>query len=174
MKHIIAVDPIQKTLTGSTAEATVDPVGNWKLWPFSFKRSNSRKGTPSPVDDCTDFDIKKASDRNIAVDGEASIFKHQVEKKMVRSISPTSEQLASLNLKDGGNTVTFTFYTAMLGKQQVRFSLFSFLLCFHSCLHFVTNYVSQQVEAKIYLWKWNTRVVISDVDGTITKYGISF
>lgn len=27
-----------------------------------------------------------------------------------------------------------------------------------------------QVDARIYLWKWNTRVVISDVDGTITKY----
>lgn len=27
-----------------------------------------------------------------------------------------------------------------------------------------------QVDARIYLWKWDTRVVISDVDGTITKY----
>jgi phosphatidate phosphatase PAH1 len=26
-----------------------------------------------------------------------------------------------------------------------------------------------QVDAKVYLWKWNTRIVISDVDGTITK-----
>lgn len=29
--------------------------------------------------------------------------------------------------------------------------------------------VLKQVEAHIYLWKWNTRIVISDVDGTITK-----
>ncbi|KAG1330723.1 hypothetical protein COCNU_02G006910 [Cocos nucifera] len=28
---------------------------------------------------------------------------------------------------------------------------------------------SEQVDANIYLWKWNTRIVISDVDGTITK-----
>ncbi|KAG6479593.1 hypothetical protein ZIOFF_063060 [Zingiber officinale] len=27
----------------------------------------------------------------------------------------------------------------------------------------------QQVDARIYLWKWNTQIVISDVDGTITK-----
>lgn len=138
LKHIIP-----NSRAGSPVEATVDPVGNWKLWPFSFKRSSSRKGTQSAVDDCIDFDIKKASDMNIGMDGEASNFKHKAEKQMVKSLSPTSEQLASLNLKEGGNAITFTFYTAVLGKQQV--------------------------DARIYLWKWNTRVVISDVDGTITK-----
>ncbi|KAM1177331.1 hypothetical protein ACFX1X_017086 [Malus domestica] len=64
-------------------------------------------------------------------------------KRMERALAPMSEQLASLKLKEGKNTVTFTFFTAMLGKQQV--------------------------DARIYLWKWNTRIVISDVDGTITK-----
>ncbi|KAJ6722425.1 LIPIN [Salix koriyanagi] len=62
---------------------------------------------------------------------------------MVRANTPTSEELASLNLKEGRNVVTFTFSTAMLGKQQV--------------------------DARIYLWKWNTHIVISDVDGTITR-----
>ncbi|KAA8516484.1 hypothetical protein F0562_017010 [Nyssa sinensis] len=28
------------------------------------------------------------------------------------------------------------------------------------------------VDARIYLWKWNARIVISDVDGTITKSGV--
>jgi phosphatidate phosphatase LPIN len=27
----------------------------------------------------------------------------------------------------------------------------------------------QQVDARIYLWKWNSRIVVSDVDGTITR-----
>ncbi|XP_022951702.1 phosphatidate phosphatase PAH2-like isoform X1 [Cucurbita moschata] len=134
---------LPNSTVGSPAEATAVPVGNWKLWPFSFKRSSSGKVTPSAVDGYTDFDTKKGSDRNIGVDGEVSIFKRKAEKKMVRFISPTSKQLASLNLKEGGNTVTFTFYTAVLGKQEV--------------------------DARIYLWKSNTRVVISDVDGTITK-----
>lgn len=31
------------------------------------------------------------------------------------------------------------------------------------------KFFMKQVEAHIYLWKWNTRIVISDVDGTITK-----
>ncbi|KAG6585657.1 Phosphatidate phosphatase PAH2, partial [Cucurbita argyrosperma subsp. sororia] len=134
---------LPNSTVGSPAEATAVPVGNWKLWPFSFKRSSSGKVTPSAVDGYTDFDTKKGSDGNIGMDGEASIFKRKVEKKMVRFISPTSKQLASLNLKEGGNTVTFTFYTAVLGRQEV--------------------------DARIYLWKSNTRVVISDVDGTITK-----
>lgn len=29
--------------------------------------------------------------------------------------------------------------------------------------------IKLQVDAHIYLWKWNARIVISDVDGTITK-----
>ncbi|KAK7291120.1 hypothetical protein RIF29_06024 [Crotalaria pallida] len=63
--------------------------------------------------------------------------------KKLRAKTPSSEQLASLNLKEGRNIVTFSFSTAMLGTRQV--------------------------DARIYLWKWNTRIVISDVDGTITR-----
>ncbi|XP_027940507.1 phosphatidate phosphatase PAH2 isoform X2 [Vigna unguiculata] len=62
--------------------------------------------------------------------------------KNVRQNTPTSEQLESLNLREGRNTITFSFSTAM---------------------------GNQQVDAQIYLWKWNTRIVISDVDGTITR-----
>ncbi|KAE9600040.1 hypothetical protein Lal_00046005 [Lupinus albus] len=57
--------------------------------------------------------------------------------------TPTSDQLASLNLKEGRNIVTFSFSTTTLGTRQV--------------------------DARIYLWKWDTRIVISDVDGTITR-----
>ncbi|KAF3457799.1 hypothetical protein FNV43_RR02459 [Rhamnella rubrinervis] len=42
----------------------------------------------------------------------------EILKKMVRFISPTSEQLASLNLKEGRNTVTFKFSTPMLGRSR--------------------------------------------------------
>ncbi|KAL8058813.1 hypothetical protein ABFX02_03G045900 [Erythranthe guttata] len=69
--------------------------------------------------------------------------KLEVKKKIVKTLTPTSEQLASLNLKEGKNIVIFTFSTPMLGKQQV--------------------------DARIFLWRWDTRVVISDVDGTITR-----
>lgn len=45
--------------------------------------------------------------------------KLEVKKKIVKTLLPTPEQLASLNLKEGKNIVIFTFSTAMLGKQQV-------------------------------------------------------
>ncbi|KAK6146958.1 hypothetical protein DH2020_017870 [Rehmannia glutinosa] len=64
-------------------------------------------------------------------------------KQIIRTNIPTTDQIASLNLKEGMNIVKFVFSTRVLG--------------------------SQKVEAHIYLWKWNTRIVISDVDGTITK-----
>ncbi|PRQ32627.1 putative phosphatidate phosphatase [Rosa chinensis] len=42
-----------------------------------------------------------------------------------------------------------------------------YLLCF------LIIFGSLQVDARIYLWKWNTHIVIADVDGTITKLGQS-
>jgi phosphatidate phosphatase LPIN len=39
--------------------------------------------------------------------------------RKVRSLTPTSEELASLDLRDGRNVITFTFSTAMLGEQKV-------------------------------------------------------
>ncbi|KAL3514501.1 hypothetical protein ACH5RR_027218 [Cinchona calisaya] len=83
------------------------------------------------------------ANRKMDIDDEKDFPKMKVTEKKTRSITPTSEQLASLNLKEGRNSVVFTFSTPMLGQQQV--------------------------DARIYLWKWDTRVVISDVDGTITR-----
>ncbi|OWM80734.1 hypothetical protein CDL15_Pgr006764 [Punica granatum] len=75
-----------------------------------------------------------------------SKLKRTVTDKSMKVFTPTSEQLASLKLNDGGNAIIFTFCTKMLGKQQV--------------------------DARIYLWKWSDRIIISDVDGTITKSDI--
>lgn len=51
------------------------------------------------------------------------VHKSKAKKKGIRVLSPTTEQLASLNLKEGKNIVTFTFSTQMLGKQQVCYIL---------------------------------------------------
>jgi phosphatidate phosphatase LPIN len=60
-----------------------------------------------------------------------------------KSLRLTSEQLKSLNLKKGANTVQFSVVSGFQGKA----------VC----------------SAKIFLWDHDTKVVISDVDGTITK-----
>ncbi|ELR23354.1 lipin, Nterminal containing protein [Acanthamoeba castellanii str. Neff] len=59
-----------------------------------------------------------------------------------RTLRPTSEQLAALGLKEGANKATFI----------VR-----------------SEAATQEVTAMIYLWSRFTKIVISDIDGTITK-----
>ncbi|CAH8390769.1 unnamed protein product [Eruca vesicaria subsp. sativa] len=97
--------------------------GSW--WPFSRRRSrNDSESSSKDAGEPEEKQQEKPLPRPV--------------KKMVRALAPTSEQLASLDLKEGMNTVNFTFSTNI-------------------------------VDARIYLWKWNARIVISDVDGTITR-----
>ncbi|CAI8599231.1 unnamed protein product [Vicia faba] len=117
--------------------------GNWRIWPFSLSRSVSRERLPPIPNDAKSTIFGNSSENMTFTDVNKNDSKPNPTKKMIRETTPTSEQIASLNLKEGRNIVTFTFSTAMLGKQQV--------------------------DAQIYLWKWNDRIVISDVDGTITK-----
>ncbi|RXH72758.1 hypothetical protein DVH24_012442 [Malus domestica] len=100
-------------------------------------------GLSADVNGSKSPEAENASESTVGTDGDKNMLTPKGMKRMERALAPMSEQLASLKLKEGKNTVTFTFFTAMLGKQQV--------------------------DARIYLWKWNTRIVISDVDGTITK-----
>ncbi|XP_009359431.2 phosphatidate phosphatase PAH2-like isoform X2 [Pyrus x bretschneideri] len=128
---------------GDPSKANVAASGSWTLWPFGFRGSNSRTAMQPDVNGSKSPEAENASESTVGTDGDKNMLTPKGMKKMERALAPTSEQLASLKLKEGKNTVTFTFFTAMLGKQQV--------------------------DARIYLWKWNTRIVISDVDGTITK-----
>ena len=61
------------------------------------------------------------------IDGEKEDCSPKLDKNHTRALTPTSEQLASLNLAQGQNTVTFTFSTSVLGAQKVICS-FSHLL----------------------------------------------
>ncbi|CRG99895.1 HAD superfamily protein, putative [Plasmodium relictum] len=73
-------------------------------------------------------------------------IKNSEEKLKVRyrkSLRPTSEQLQSLNLKEGANTITFLVTSSLQGTKSIN--------------------------GTIYLWKKNAKIVISDVDGTITR-----
>ncbi|XP_049589449.1 zgc:123305 [Syngnathus scovelli] len=60
-----------------------------------------------------------------------------------KSLRLTSEQIANLNLREGVNKVIFSVTTQYQG----------------TC----------RCEAAIYLWNWDDRIIISDIDGTITK-----
>ncbi|GMH17707.1 hypothetical protein Nepgr_019548 [Nepenthes gracilis] len=134
-KGMIVVDAVEKAGEGDPQRFSDSKNANWRFWPFSFRRSKSLKSRQP--------DLENPCECSKGMAWDAAMNAPKVNRKKIRAITPTSEQLASLNLKEGKNVVTFTFSTAMLGDQQV--------------------------DARIYLWKWNTRIVISDVDGTITK-----
>ncbi|WOL09249.1 phosphatidate phosphatase PAH1 [Canna indica] len=116
----------------------------WRLWPIPFRRYTSLQRTNSSL-----------SNEDLFLDSESGFQGSNVEKanndnmsqsprkQYIRTNIPTNEQIASLNLREGQNMVAFSFSTIVLGRQQV--------------------------DAHIYLWKWNARIVISDVDGTITR-----
>lgn len=65
------------------------------------------------------------------------------KKRYAKTLRLTSEQLRSLNLRKGANTVSFSVSSAYQGTA--------------TCV------------AKIFLWDYDAQVVISDIDGTITK-----
>lgn len=120
------------------------PTGRgWRLWPIPFRRGRTIENTTT-----------NSSTEDIVTDSEPGSQKQPTEatsptseksphKQLMRTNVPTSDQIASLDLKEGQNLVTFISNSRVLGPQKV--------------------------EAHIYLWKWNARIVISDVDGTITK-----
>ncbi|XP_066090513.1 phosphatidate phosphatase LPIN3 isoform X1 [Saccopteryx bilineata] len=60
-----------------------------------------------------------------------------------KSLRLSSDQIRQLNLQEGANDVVFSVTTQYQGTCRCR--------------------------ATIYLWNWDDRVVISDIDGTITK-----
>ncbi|KAL8259699.1 hypothetical protein R6Q59_027652 [Mikania micrantha] len=123
---------------------TSTPSGRtWQLWPIPFRRVKTLDHSNSNMS-AEDVFLDSESVFDSPQPVEASPTSSQSPKKQfVRTQVPTNEQISSLNLKDGQNKVSFIFSTRVLGVEKV--------------------------DAHIYLWKWNARIVISDVDGTITK-----
>ncbi|KAK1433509.1 hypothetical protein QVD17_10420 [Tagetes erecta] len=138
-----SVDDLSKDLKDGSIASDGPPDsagGSWSLWPFRRSGTTSISENNNIVSE----NSKKVSDvesgQEVDVEKE---WPSPKSDKMTRELTPTTEQLSSLNLAEGQNTVTFTFSTSVLGPQKV--------------------------DARIYLWRWDTRIVISDVDGTITK-----
>ncbi|XP_059183244.1 phosphatidate phosphatase LPIN2-like [Centropristis striata] len=76
---------------------------------------------------------------HVQTEGPAPTPCHSYKK----SLRLSSNQIASLKLRDGPNDVTFSITTQYQG----------------TC----------RCEGTIYLWNWDDKVIISDIDGTITK-----
>lgn len=145
-KDAIPVEQDDSSRAGDDESTPTSSGRRWRLWPIPFRRVKTLEHSNS-----------NSSNEEIFVDSESTLQNSQAEqsprvqnggneppkRQLVRTNVPTTEQIASLNLKEGQNMIAFTFSTRVLGTQKV--------------------------DAHIYLWKWNARIVISDVDGTITK-----
>lgn len=131
-------------LTEDTGLPSTPSGRRWRLWPIPFRRIKTLEHNASNISGEDVFlDSESVFESPRPVETTTPTSSQSPPKQFVRTRVPTTEQISSLNLKDGQNMVSFIFSTRVLGVQKV--------------------------DAHIYLWKWNARIVISDVDGTITK-----
>ncbi|XP_056277839.1 phosphatidate phosphatase LPIN2 isoform X2 [Pseudoliparis swirei] len=170
---ILSLQAFQKNLPKATEEAWVKEKmpkksGRWWFWrkraDSTIKQSETKletkeecqleEGTsmsqeklplpPKAGDSSSDEEAKEVSaascqERLQPIESQHHPNQHSYRK----SLRLSSDQIASLKLKEGPNDVTFSITTQYQG----------------TC----------RCEGTIYLWNWNDKVIISDIDGTITK-----
>uniref|UniRef100_A0AAQ4Q518 phosphatidate phosphatase n=1 Tax=Gasterosteus aculeatus aculeatus TaxID=481459 RepID=A0AAQ4Q518_GASAC len=162
---ILSLQAFQKNLPKATEEAWVKEKmpkksGRWWFWrkradstikqvrkfPLVLKTANLsllflllKAGDSSSDEEAKEVSAASCQERLQPVDGQHHPSQHAYRK----SLRLSSDQIASLKLKEGPNDVTFSITTQYQG----------------TC----------RCEGTIYLWNWDDRVIISDIDGTITK-----
>ncbi|XP_041670387.1 phosphatidate phosphatase LPIN2-like [Cheilinus undulatus] len=170
---ILSMQAFQKNLPKATEEAWVKEKmpkksGRWWFWrKSSVKQSSSEAklgsqeslSSDSPalhrapetqrkaVEWSSDDETKELNavapspepTEHVQTEGPAPASGHSYKK----SLRLSSDQIASLKLREGPNDVTFSITTQYQG----------------TC----------RCEGTIYLWNWDDKVIISDIDGTITK-----
>ncbi|KAM4605713.1 phosphatidate phosphatase LPIN2 [Polymixia lowei] len=171
---ILSLQAFQKNLPKATEEAWVKEKmpkksGRWWFWrkraDSTIKQSETKMETkeesqleeggsslsqekltlpPKAGDSSSDEEAKEVS----AVSCQerlqpVEVQPHPIPPTYRKSLRLSSDQIASLKLKEGPNDVTFSITTQYQG----------------TC----------RCEGTIYLWNWDDKVIISDIDGTITK-----
>ncbi|RVE58663.1 hypothetical protein OJAV_G00196610 [Oryzias javanicus] len=146
---ILCMQAFQKNLPKATEEAWVKEKmpkksGRWWFWRKKQHQAaiGDQAGEPGFTEQrepCPPPGRRHAEERCRVTDGPAPAQCHLYKK----SLRLSSDQIASLKLRDGPNDVTFSITTQYQG----------------TC----------RCEGTIYLWNWDDRVIISDIDGTITK-----
>ncbi|NWX31729.1 LPIN3 phosphatase, partial [Notiomystis cincta] len=150
---VLSLQAFQRNIPESIVDELVNeqmPKKDRKWW-FSRKRSEFPirevcmqhfvKTLADPFPSLCRQEGKESSSDTQLLPHEAYAQKHLPTFK--KSLRLSSEQLERLNLQEGPNEVAFSVTTQYQG----------------TC----------RCEATIYLWNWNEKVVISDIDGTITK-----
>uniref|UniRef100_A0A8C7THV9 phosphatidate phosphatase n=1 Tax=Oncorhynchus mykiss TaxID=8022 RepID=A0A8C7THV9_ONCMY len=146
---ILSMQAFQKNLPKATEEAWVKEKmpkksGRWWFWrKSSVKQFNLRLFLGTAADSSSDEESKElnalAPTECVQTEISAPTGSHSYKK----SLRLSSDQIVSLKLREGPNDVTFSITTQYQG----------------TC----------RCEGTIYLWNWDDKVIISDIDGTITK-----
>ncbi|KAK3567456.1 hypothetical protein QTP86_019994, partial [Hemibagrus guttatus] len=160
---ILSMQVFQKTLPKEAEDTWVKQkmpkkTNRWWFWRKNSVQqsetlktaSNTLSGNLHHYADSPDLQQMAAADSstdedskelNTAVCVQSAGYTHTHSYK--KSLRLSTDQIVSLGLKDGPNNVVFSITTQYQG----------------TC----------RCEGTIYLWHWNDKIVISDIDGTITK-----
>ncbi|KAK6491910.1 phosphatidate phosphatase LPIN2-like [Huso huso] len=169
---ILSLQTFQKRLPKTTVEAWVQEKmpkksGRWWFWrkraDSNAKQQSERKletqdslsGSDPPH--CQDNTSMRSKEGDSSSDEESNKINKSAHNDNIqtenlcqgnttsykKSLRLSSDQIASLKLKEGPNDVVFSITTQYQG----------------TC----------RCEGTIYLWNWDDKIIISDIDGTITK-----
>lgn len=138
-------------------EGPKQEVGRRSWW--SWRRGGaSRETTPAPENENDALKTADTKDVVIEVDDDSKLedknedVNEQIDvprspssssDKYRKTLRLTSKQIVLLNLRDGMNEVEFSVTTAYQGTSRCQ--------------------------CHLYKWKWDDKIVVSDIDGTITK-----
>uniref|UniRef100_A0A3Q4HKK5 phosphatidate phosphatase n=1 Tax=Neolamprologus brichardi TaxID=32507 RepID=A0A3Q4HKK5_NEOBR len=151
---VLSMMSFQKNLPKSTIERLVKdkmPKKSGRWW-FSWRRRDMDSIKGSATLDDVDSDEAAGLGRTAVISSSLSTetlnTAQSISQMYRKSLRLTSKQIEHLNLHEGANKVVFSVTTQYQG----------------TC----------RCEAAIYLWNWDDRVIISDIDGTITKLTKSY
>uniref|UniRef100_A0A8C2BFE3 phosphatidate phosphatase n=1 Tax=Cyprinus carpio TaxID=7962 RepID=A0A8C2BFE3_CYPCA len=143
---VLAMQVFQKPLPKATVENIMKekmPKKGGRWW-FSWRgRNNSSKSVCLLKDESSSSEDDSAGAKQNPVSNQSEVLHSTGGHCYRKTLRLSSEELASLHLKDGPNDVVFSVTTQYQG----------------TC----------RCEGIIYLWNWDDKIVISDIDGTITR-----
>ncbi|XP_069587249.1 phosphatidate phosphatase LPIN2 isoform X2 [Ranitomeya imitator] len=168
---ILSLQVFQKSLPKNTVESWVKekmPKQSRRWW--FWRKKDSMIAQPDTKEDKLDTelnteqisDVKEPPKVRLHTEDHSSSDEESLELKQInlesasvehqshtgttsyrKTLRLSSDQIEKLNLRDGPNDIMFSITTQYQG----------------TC----------RCEGTIYLWSWNDKIIISDIDGTITK-----
>uniref|UniRef100_A0A3Q3G0K8 phosphatidate phosphatase n=1 Tax=Labrus bergylta TaxID=56723 RepID=A0A3Q3G0K8_9LABR len=147
---VLSMTTFQKNLPKGTIDRLMKdkmPKKSGRWW-FSWRRrdmDNNQKISKEEQDEplASVAGLGRKATLPVSLSTETLSATQCISQMYRKSLRLTSEQIEHLNLREGANKVVFSVTTQYQG----------------TC----------RCEAAIYLWNWNDRIIISDIDGTITK-----